>query len=410
MKQDVIIVGAGIAGLRSAYELSRLGLSSVIVEREAFPGGHAARLSCKATDQCQRCGACQLEDVLEQVRSSSRASLLLRSTIESCDRTDRGFLVRISRRPIRIVPELCIDCGACASLCPSPGAIARSPLDYGLYVDEGRCGLFTGASCRACAEVCPEHAINLTEPAKEIEVEAAAFILASGFKAFDPSDKPRFGYGLVPGVVSALELDEMLRQDAFSVVADSGPIRSVAFIQCVGSRDPRIGRNYCSRVCCGYAMRMARLLKSRFPGVEPWMFYMDIQTYDRDFDRRLKEAEQEVRLVRTIPAEIRSGPDNRPELVYHGPADERVVQAFDLVVLSVGISSAGLIPEAQMLGIGTNRDGFLGGNAEETATIAPGVFLAGTVQGPRSIPDSISHAIRAASEAASHLARSEGGR
>ena len=403
MEKHVLIVGGGIAGLWSALELSRMGIDSVVVEKSPFPGGHVARFSCKATDRCRRCGACQLEDVWSRVASSPRITRLLNTTVERIDSNRSGFSAVLRSRPARILAEKCTDCRVCEGACPEPGALSRSPLDNRLFLDESRCRFFRDGSCEACVRVCPEAAVRLDTPAEDLHAEAAAVILATGFKPFDAFEKPRFGYGRVPGVMTSLELDASLRQGEFSPTGADGPMRAVAFIQCVGSRDAKLGKNYCSRVCCGNALRTARLLRNRFPSVAPAMFYMDIQTFDRDFERRLSEAEKEVRLIRSIPAEVRTGPDGRPLLIYHGLGDERVAESFDLVVLSVGISAASPGPVAESLKLASNQDGFLGEDGEGARTNADGVFVAGTVQGPRSIEETISHAIRAAGEAASYL-------
>jgi heterodisulfide reductase subunit A len=253
-------------------------------------------------------------------------------------------------------------------------------------------------------ETCPDGAVNLEGEPEEISVSADAVVIAGGYQAFDPNEKPRFGYGRVPGVITALELDSMLRMNNFSPAGPNGDVHSAAFIQCVGSRDVRLGRNYCSTVCCGYALRMARLLRHRFPGFEPSMFYMDIQTFDRDFEARLKAAAEEVRLIRAIPSEIRRGDDDRPVLVFQSEDTERFVESYDLVVLSIGISpskSSGML--SGLFGVEMNEDGFLGRGGEDVATNVEGVFLAGTIQGPGSIEHSVSHSIRAAGETASYL-------
>jgi heterodisulfide reductase subunit A2 len=410
METDVLIVGGGIAGLRSAWELSKMDIVSAIVEKRPFPGGHVARFSCKATDRCRRCGACQLEDVWNRVTSSPRIARILNTTLERIERKDRRFTALLDQRPARILSEKCTECRLCEGACPESGAISRSPLDNRLFLDESVCRYFKDHSCEACAEICPEGAVALDAAVPHLQVEASAVILATGFKPYDAREKPRFGYGLVPGVVTALELDSSLRQGDFNPTGSEGPIRSVAFIQCVGSRDAKIGRNYCSRVCCGNALRTARLLRSRMPSMEPTMFYMDIQTFDREFEKRLGEAAKEVRLIRSIPSEVRTGRDGRPLLTYHGPDDQRVAESFDLVVLSVGIDAASPGPVAELLHLESNRDGFLGEDGEEVRTSEDGVFVAGTVQSPRSIAETISHAIRASGEAATYLGRISRGR
>jgi heterodisulfide reductase subunit A2 len=335
MKKDVLIIGGGIAGLWCAWELAAAGLDSVIVESAKVLGGHAAKLCCKATERCQRCGACLLEDVLHNVDKSPSITSLVRTTVDDVRRQDAHFIATLS----------------CASEAAS-------------------------------------------------QVETRGVVIASGFSPFDPSEKPGFGWGRVQGVMTGMELESKLRDNNLDVQ----DLRKAAFIQCVGSRDPKLGRNYCSRVCCGYGLRLARLLRSRAPEIELSMFYMDIQSFDRDFEQRLAEATQEVRLIRAIPSEVRSGADGKPQLIYHGPDEARVVEPYDLVVLSVGISpgaSTGTL--AELLALKLNADGFLGENGEEVFTSRNGVFVAGTAQGPRSIEDAVSHAIRTAGEVASYI-------
>ena len=410
MKTDVAIIGAGVAGLWLANELARMGLDSIIVEKAPYPGGHVAQYCCKATDQCQRCGACLLEDVLESVESSNKISTYVRTTATNIARENGHFDLALTTRPLRIFPEKCNECEKCLEACPQPGALSRSPITNQLYINEDACLFFKDASCQACVDACPDRAINLQAAAEEMQVKAAAVVLASGFKAFDPAEKPRFGYGRVPGVISGLELDSILRNDNFDAGAEEKKIQSVAFIQCVGSRDPKIGHNYCSRVCCGYALRLARLLRRRFPDIQPSMFYMDIQSFDRDFENRLDAARKEVRLIRAIPSEIRLGPDGKPELVYRGPDEGKVFESFDLVVLSVGIApDPSLGPLAELLGVGPNGDAFLGPEGDGVNTDSTGVFVAGAVQGPKSIEETVSHTIRTAGEVASYVKKTNKG-
>ncbi len=339
MKRHAVIIGGGIGGLSCAVELSRLGLESLVVEKAETLGGHAAVLCCKATDQCQRCGACLWEDVLQKTKESSHVFTVTNTVLGEAQPSATGWRLGLSQ----------------------------------------------------------------IGTADQIQVDAAAVIVASGFGAFDPRKKPQFGYGRIPGVVAALELESRIRADSWD-----RDIKSVAFIQCVGSRDPKIGNNYCSRVCCAYALRLGRLLRSRFPDMESSIFYMDLQSFDRDFDSRLNAAQKEMRLVRAIPSRIREGAEGRPELVYHGPEDERVFETYDMVVLSVGMapgeSAASL---ADLLGLGFTEDGFLGKNGESADTGRNGLFVTGAARGPRSIEETIADAVCTAGRAASYIRKTQ---
>lgn len=404
MITDVVIIGGGVAGIRCATELSNLGVRSAILEKNPYPGGHVASYCCKATDQCQRCGACVLEDQLSSVKGSERVNWLLRSTVTNVTRSDGSFLVTLDSQPIRIYPDRCNQCGKCLEACPAHDALFRSPVNDWIILNEDHCLFFKDGSCRACEDTCSEGAVNLHARSEEHTVQSRAIILACGFKAFDPREKPRFGYGRIPGVITALELDSILRKDNFHPGEKDKKLTSVAFIQCVGSRDPKIGRNYCSQVCCGYALRLSEVLRHRFEGIHPTVFYMDIQSFDRNFESRLKAIRENVRLVRAIPGEIRRGTDDRPELVYRGPNEERISESFDLVVLSVGISpDPQLLPLANLLGVETNQDAFLGRDGDEVLTAALGVFVAGAVNGPKSIEETISHSIKTAGAVASYV-------
>jgi heterodisulfide reductase subunit A len=402
IRTDAVIIGGGVGGLWSAWELARLGLTVCIAEQAPYLGGHVANLSCRATDRCQRCGICLLEDVLDKVKSVDGITPMVRATTDRVDRTDRGFESLITRRPARIDRLRCDNCGKCLEVCPAPGALTRVPKKLEPELNEAACLHFTDGSCRACVDVCPQHAIDLDAESEELLVEAPVIISAGGFQTFDPGKKGRFGYGRIAGVVTAREIDSVLRRGDFQMGEDGDDAYSVAFVQCVGSRDVRIGRNYCSRVCCGYALRMARYLTYRFPGIHATIFYMDIQTFERHFPSRLDEIKKVVRFVRAMPAEIRSNADGRPEVVYQGPDDSRNTEVFDLVVLSVGLSrypSIGPLSRLARVGAEADEEAFLVHDGEATLQIADGIFAVGS----GSIDETVSQAIRTAGEVRRYL-------
>lgn len=409
MRKQVAIVGSGIAGLSLAHELSCFGIGSTIIERFPLPGGNAARFACKATDSCQRCGACIVQDYVSKVFACEDICLTCGSEVMDSLRTDSGFRLQILETPAFIDPNLCSKCGICKKVCPAPNAILVDPFTGSFFINYPECLISSDMPCVACEQACPEQAINLalTPERKELDVNAVA--IATGFEPFDATAKSRFGYGRVPGVISSLDLEDRLRRGAFDHLDEENRPKSIAFIQCVGSRDVKIGRNYCSRVCCGYALRSARLMKFKFPEMKICMFYMDIQTFDRDFENRIAAARREVNLIRAIPSEIRQGLNGKPEVLYNGAEDEAIVEEFDLVVLSIGMGAQTLVPGGVLESLSTTQESYASGGETFRDILPAGAFLVGSVSEPKSIQESIEDSIIVASQIQTYLGDSQRG-
>jgi heterodisulfide reductase subunit A2 len=339
--QKVLIVGGGIAGLTAALALNGLGVSLELLEKTTALGGVARDFCCKASDVCRQCGACLVNDALRALLPAALA-----------DRPSLG---------IRLETELT--------------EIHREDKEF-LYGYRGPEGAGEG--------------------------RAEALLLATGFTPFRAEDKPQFGYGRLPNVLTGLDLEKQLKETGtITRPSDRQPPRSIAFIQCVGSRDLALGHPYCSQVCCGYALRMASLIHHRTPETAATIFYMDIQTFGKDFSLFLEEARQQMRFVRAIPGDVQAGENGCLVLTYQ--SDEGLPsqkELFDLVVLSIGLlPGADAIGLSQQLNLPRNADGFLTANGTPfSLSPAEGVFLAGTVSGPKSIARTVSQAQQASAE------------
>jgi heterodisulfide reductase subunit A len=235
-----------------------------------------------------------------------------------------------------------------------------------------------------------------------------AVILATGFDHIDARAKGPYGYGILPNVTTGEELERRLRLEGQHAY-DGVPLERVAFIQCVGSRDEHAGRGYCSQVCCRYALRLARLLVARRPGLDVTLFKMDIQVAGRDFAPAWSAAQaQGVRMVAGLPAVIRRAEDDpaKAEFIYDDVLNSAVRrETFDLVVLSVGMQprrDTGAV--AGLFGLHRNADGFYATAADGVSTLVPGLFVAGACAAPRSIAESIAHARQAAQACRHYLA------
>jgi len=401
-RKNVMVIGGGIAGLATALTLSDLGIRVDLVEKSDFLGGHAIRFACKATDQCVKCGACMVEEKLGQAVADPSIRLLTGCRIENIERNGR-FRADLTRRPAYIDAEKCTACGICYRECPE-SAVRRgySASTQPFYaIDAERCLQFRDGSCQKCREACPEQAISLSGEPQKLTCEADAVVVATGFDAFRPVSKP-YGYGRFKNVVTSLEMEDILRENGAPVrPTDGQAVRKMAFIQCVGSRDASLGHLWCSRICCGTSLRMARMLKHRDPELEITFFYIDIQTFGRDFENVYRSIREEMRLGRAIPGDIYENEAGGLKVVHQDAASgESIKEDFDLVVLSVGLTPAeGTQQVAGLLQLRTAD----WENPFGEAAVPEGVFLAGTVAGPMGIADSVADAGRAALEVCGYL-------
>ena len=201
--------------------------------------------------------------------------------------------------------------------------------------------------------------VTLNQDRQLHHIAADAVLMASGFVPFDPANKP-YGYKRFENVMTSLELDRMLRRSgAVSRPSDAKMPKNMAFIQCVGSRDSSIGHLWCSKICCGAALRMARCIQNRQPEMEATFFYIDVQNFGKNFETYYADTRQQVRMIRSIPADVVKTADDRLKLSYFDPDTQAYQEAvFDMVILSVGlVPSESTRNLAAMLNI--DMDGFV---------------------------------------------------
>jgi heterodisulfide reductase subunit A2 len=396
---NALVIGGGIAGLTAALELARFGVQVDVVERELFPGGHVAKLACKATDACVKCGACLIAASLEAARAHPGIRLHTACHVETIRKSKRFAYTLHSEAP-RIITEACTGCGICQDVCPAD-AVAGGAVPCGVpffAIRREACQYVKDQSCTLCRDGCPAGAIQLETAGQATGGQADMVVLATGFQTFDPGSKP-YGYGIFPNVITNLDLEGILRREGRMVRPSDGlDPKRVAFIQCVGSRDAKLGHLWCSTFCCGAALRAARLVKARRPETEITVFYIDIQNFGKDFESAYRKAQRDMRFIRTIPSEAFPISDAGLRLSYvEDSSREAREEAFDLVVLSVGMVPASESDQAAgALGLALAPSGFVSRTAQDHAE---GVFAAGTARGPMSIADAVADARSAAWQA-----------
>jgi heterodisulfide reductase subunit A len=422
IKKSCLIIGGGIAGIQAALDLANEGFDVYLVEKSPSIGGHMAQFD--KTFPTMDCSLCILSPKMAEVGHHPNITLLTNSEVIDIKGYVGNFKAKILKKP-RYVTEDCSACGECSKVCPET---APNEFDEGLsirhaiyipfpqavpsiyIIDKELCLNKDIIVCDKCIKACERKAIDFNMKPETIELEVGTIIVATGYDAFDPSCLEEYGYRKYENVVTGLEFERILSptgptEGKIVRPSDKKTPKRFAFIQCVGSRDEKTN-SYCSRVCCMYAAKQALLIKEKIPDADVLIFYTDMRAFGKGYEEFYKRAQSEgIRFIRGRVAEIVEDSESK-NLIIHaedtllGVAVEAEV---DLAVLSVGlIPREDLKTISTMLNLSRGPDGFLKEahpKLRPVDSLVDGVFLAGTVQGPKDIPDSIAQAGAAAQRA-----------
>lgn len=276
--------------------------------------------------------------------------------------------------------------------------------------------------CFQCVEACKAQAINHDMTDKWLDIDVGSIIIATGSEPYDPAINDTYQYNHFPNVVTSLEFERILSASGpykghLLRPSDKKEPKKIAWIQCVGSRNIHTGdRGYCSSVCCTYAIKEAMIAKehSSIP-VDATIFYIDVRTYGKDFERYYNRAKDEmgIRFVKSRINNILPGDEpGSLRILYTDEAGRRVQEDFDMVALSVGMDiHQDSIDLANKLGIELDRYNFVNtGSFEPVSTSRAGIYVCGTLEAPKDIPDTVAQASAAAASATSALAEVRGTR
>ncbi|MDO9537799.1 MAG: FAD-dependent oxidoreductase [Thermoplasmata archaeon] len=265
------------------------------------------------------------------------------------------------------------------------------------------------SECLLCVDACEANCITHDMMDTFIEFEVGSIILAPGFEKFNARLKSEYGYGRHANVITSLEFERVLSASGpfeGHVVrpSDRKEPKKIAWLQCVGSRDQEFGNNYCSSVCCTYAIKEAVIAKEHVSTIEPTIFFIDMRTFGKGFEAYYNRAKDEygVRFIRCRISEINEDPITKNLLIkYETENGELIAEEFDLAVLSIGLQPTdGVRKLAGKLGVELNKWGFCKtGEFTPVETTRPGIMACGAFSGPKDIPETVMEASGAAAKA-----------
>ena len=419
---NTLIIGGGIAGIQAALEIADSEHKVYLVERDPSIGGHMIQFD--KTFPTLDCSACILTPKMTSVGMHPYIELMTYSEVEEISGFVGSFKARIRKKARYVDEDKCNGCGLCVTKCPWK---ADSEFDLGLgerkaiytpfaqavpnipVIDTEHCAYFLKGKCRACEKFCELGAIDFEQVDQIVEVEVGNIIIATGYDSFDPTPITQYGYGRFDNVYTGLEFERICNAvgptSGKIVLKDGSQPKSVAIIHCVGSRDENY-HEYCSRVCCMYALKYSHLIKER-TDAEVYQMYIDMRCFGKGYEEFYKRLSEEgVNFIRGKVAEVTDraiNEDEKGKLMVCGEDTllcKTIRVPVDVVILATALEPRTDAAEvAKLFGITKSADGFFlerHPKLDPVATMTAGVFIAGCCQGPKDIPDAVAQASAAA--------------
>ena len=427
MTKKVMVIGGGIAGINAALDLADMGFKVYMVEKTETIGGYMALLD--KTFPTLDCSICIEGPKMVDVGRHPNIEIISYADVLKVTGNVGNFKVKIRKNPRYVIAANCTGCGECRDACP---------IEYPNYADMylgvrkaisipfGQAVPLTHTinrdyciECYKCVDACgARQAINFDQKPEEVDINVGAIILSVGYDMYNPKDLEWTGYGKYTNVFTALEFERLILAagpTGGKVVraSDGQKPHSVAFIQCVGSRD--INRyEYCSSFCCMYTLKHAVMLKEKYrDAIEVYVFYNDMRSnfkgYEEFFNRAQKSGVKFIR-VKLENRRVSEDPKTNNLTIYGETEDGKPVSAHvEMVVLANAAIPTETAPElAKILDIPLGKDGFFvecQPKIRPTDTSIPGIFMAGACQGLKDIPYSVAQGSAAAAQVASVLSK-----
>jgi heterodisulfide reductase subunit A len=337
-----------------------------------------------------------------------------------------NFNVKIRKKARYVDEDACTACGDCVKDCPvavpdeyQQGLSSRKAIYIQLpqavpsayLIDMENCLGNNPIACGKCMDACEKECIDFDMQDEIINLEIGTILVATGMGVYDPTEMDEFGYRSYENVITSMEFERLIcaggpTEGHFVRPTDHKRPKTIAFIQCVGSRSENRGNPYCSNVCCMNTIKDTLLLADHYPDIQSKVFYIDIRAFGKGFeDLFVRSKDVGVQYIRGIPGDVWEDPDTKSlHMSVEDTTSGKVqIHEADMVVLSIGVEPAKDLKKLQqMLSLSSTSDGFLMESHPKLKPVdAPtrGIYYAGCVEAPKDIKDSVTQASAAAARA-----------
>ena len=413
---NIVVIGGGISGLTTAVEAAEAGYNVTIVEKTPFLGGRVARMNKYFPKLCPP--TCGLEINFRRIRFNPRITYHTLAEVENISGQPGNYNVTVKLNP-RYVNDKCTGCNACTEACP-----VEVPNDFNYGLDKRKAAYIPfeqafpfqyvmddtackKAECSKCADACKYDAIDLNMKPETLNIKTGSIVLASGWKPYDAAKIDNLGFGTSPNIITNVMMERLAAPNGPTKgkilrPSDSKEVKSVAFVQCAGSRDEN-HLPFCSAVCCLASLKQATYVREQYPDSKAYMFYIDIRTPGTSYERFLNKIKEDenVSLIKGKVAKVSEDPATKDIIVEAEDilAGGKIKVNVDLCVLATGMA-----PTAAELklpsDIKLNENGFVVPGKDQQ-----GIYAVGCVKDPADVAKSVQGATGAALKAIQTVGR-----
>ena len=409
--RSLLVIGAGIAGISTALEAAEAGQEVVLVEKSATVGGRVLGLHHYFPKLCPP--SCGMEINTRRLEKNPRIKVYTQTEVTSAEENNQNWTVKLTQKPLYVKPN-CTACGACSKVCPSK---VDDPYNLGMnqvpairlvhsnawpqqfVMDKEACP----EDCDACVQACKYNAIDLAASEREVTLNVDAAVIATGWRPYPLENLKELGGGIYDDVLSNIQFERM--------VADTGPTegkiirpstgeppKTIAFVQCAGSRDCN-HLAHCSSVCCLASLKQAIFVKEQIPDAEVTIYYIDRRTPGRNEDLLTRVADMKgVYFVKGKVGKIDKDGDDLQLRVEDTLAGKILTPTSEMVVLATGMEP-NLKTDEMPFELKLDQDGFGLDN------LGQGIVVTGVARRPDSVAVSVRDATGAAAKACVAAAR-----
>ena len=406
--EKILVVGGGISGMTAAIEAAEAGAEVILVERNPYLGGRVAALNQYFPKLCPP--FCGLEINFRRIKQNPNIKFYTQARVESVTGAPGNYEATVVLDP-RYINDNCTACGKCADVCETE---VPNPINFGMDKVKGAYlphpmafpfrymlapEIIGTPDAQKCLDACSYGAIDLDMKVNTIKVKVGAVVWATGWDPYDVENVDYLGLGRIPDVMTSLMFERLASHNGPTEgklvrPSDGKEVKTVAFVQCAGSRDEN-HLPYCSGVCCLASLKQATYLREKVPDSKAYIYYIDVRAMGQyeDFYAQVQQDES-IFLIKSKIARISVDKESGGLLIEGEDISKsgKLRQIVDMAVLAVGMVP-GTAKEKPSLPMDYDDYGFV------TSSGQSGIIPAGCVKAPMEVAASLQDATAAALKA-----------